>query len=78
LISHLHTIIGKAVGVYPLAHHSLLRPYTTAQALPGQDAINEAESRKLKERVLECNDNTHEIEERWGFESILDCHNEQC
>jgi hypothetical protein len=69
--------LPAGVKIFPVFHHSLLRPYTTTQALPGQDAINKAESHKLRGRVLERNDETHESEERWEFGNILDCHNEQ-
>jgi transposase InsO family protein len=64
------------VCIFPVFHNSLLRPHTNVPALPGQDAINKAESRNLRGRILTRDDETHEIEERWEFDNVLDCHNE--
>jgi len=62
--------------VFPVFHHSLLRLRKPSAGLRGQDEINQAESRHLRGRVLERNDDTEEVEERWEFEAILDCHNQ--
>jgi hypothetical protein len=51
-------------------------PKSTAAGLPGQDLINEAESKNIRGRILERDDETGEVEEKWEFEKILDCHNE--
>jgi len=59
--------------IFPVFHHSLLRPHEGSQGLPGQEAINEAESRNIRGRILERNDETEEVVEKWEFEDILDC-----
>ena len=64
------------VRIFPVFHNSLLRPQHPSAGLPGQDTINEAESRHLRGRVLEREDGTEEAVERWEFETLLDCHNE--
>ncbi|EFQ93460.1 hypothetical protein PTT_09178, partial [Pyrenophora teres f. teres 0-1] len=40
--------LPSTMKIFPVFHYSLLRPYTDARGLPGQDAINEAESRHLR------------------------------
>lgn len=62
--------------IFPVFHNSLLRPLHRSPGLPGQDIINVTESRRNQGRVLERDDETHEETERWEFEEILDCHNE--
>jgi hypothetical protein len=60
--------------IFPVFHHSLLRPHSNSPGLPGQDKINESESRKLRGRTYERTDGTVDTEPRWEFENILDCH----
>lgn len=62
--------------IFPVFHNSLLRPHKQAAGLPGQQQINEAESRHLRGRVLEREDGTDEMVEKWEFEALLDCHND--
>ena len=62
--------------IFPVFHNSLLRPKTNGQGLKGQDLINEAESRNIRGRILERDDETEEVVEKWEFEALLDCHNE--
>ena len=66
-----HVKLPEGVKVFPVFHNSLLRPHS-GNGLPGQDQINEAESRHLRGRVLERDDNTGETIEKWIFEDILD------
>ena len=62
--------------IFPVFHNSLLLPKQPTDGLPGQKLINEAESRRLRGRILERDDDTQEIVEKWTFESILDSHND--
>ena len=68
--------LPAGMRIYPVFHNSLLVPKNQAKGLPGQSTINEAESRHLQGRVLERDDDTEEIVEKWYFEKILDSHNE--
>lgn len=58
---------------FPVFYTSLLRPYNGTPGLPGQDRINDAEACNTRGRVLEREDGTNEVVERWEFEGILDC-----
>ena len=60
--------------IFPVFHNSLIRAHHDSHGLPGQDRINEAESRNIRGRVLERNDETDEVEERWEYEGLLDCY----
>ena len=62
--------------IFPVFHNSLLRPRNRTAGFPGQQQINEAESRHLRGRILEREDGTEEIVEKWEFETLLDCHND--
>ena len=62
--------------MFPVFHNSLLRPKPETKGLPGQDKINKAESKNIRGRVLEREDGTEEVVEKWEFESLLDCHDE--
>jgi RNase H-like domain found in reverse transcriptase/Reverse transcriptase (RNA-dependent DNA polymerase)/Integrase zinc binding domain len=62
--------------IFPVFHNSLLRPHKQATGLPGQQEINEAESRHLRGRILEREDGADEVVEKWEFEALLDCHND--
>ena len=68
--------LPPSMKIFPVFHFSLLRPYTNARGLPGQDQINANESKHLRGRVLERDDGTEEPAEKWMFEKILDNHNE--
>ena len=61
--------------IFPVFHTSLLRPAAVGGLL-GQNELNEAESQKTRGRILERDDETQEVVEKWEFESLLDCHNE--
>ena len=58
--------------IFPVFHNSLLRPYADSNGLPGQTAINKAESRRTQGRILERTDGTDETVEKWEFKKILD------
>jgi hypothetical protein len=62
--------------IFPVFHNSLLRSAKLQLALPGQNLINDAESRYIKGRILIREDGEEEIVEKWEFDSILDTHNE--
>jgi hypothetical protein len=62
--------------IFPVFHNSLLRSAELQLALPGQDLINDAKLRYVKERILTREDKEEEIVEKWEFDSILDTHNE--
>jgi hypothetical protein len=68
--------LPEGMKIFPVFHHSLLRHKHETNPLPGQEAVNEAESRHLRGRILERDDDTDEVVEKWEFESLLDCHNE--
>jgi hypothetical protein len=68
--------LPPSMRIFPVFHNSLLRAKPPGNGLPGQIKINEAESRNLRGRVLERDDETEELVEKWEFESILDCHNQ--
>lgn len=62
--------------IFPVFHNSLLRPKSESDGLLGQDLINNAESRRNRGRVLEREDGIEEAVEKWEFEDLLDCHNQ--
>jgi hypothetical protein len=62
--------------IFLVFHNSLLRPKHDGNGLPGQDLINNAESRCNRGRVLEREDGTEEVVVKWEFEDLLDCHDE--
>ena len=62
--------------VFPVFHNSLLHLKSSSRGLHGQTQINEAESRHLRGRVLERDDGTEEMVEKWEFDALLDCHDE--
>ncbi|KAI0991647.1 hypothetical protein K3495_g16540, partial [Podosphaera aphanis] len=68
--------LPDGVRIFPVFHNNLLRRQNESRGLPGQDEINEAESRNIKGRVLEREDGTEEMVQKWEFEKLLDCHNE--
>ena len=41
----------------------------------GQNRINEAESKNIKGRILEREDESDEVVVKWEFENLLDYHN---
>lgn len=67
--------LPEGMKVFPVFHTSLLRPRPLTEGLPGQALINEAESKNTRGRILERDDETDEIVEKWEFEDLLDCHN---
>ena len=68
--------LPDSVRLFPVFHNHLLRPKATSAGLPGQAAINEAESRNIRGRILEREDGAIEPVEKWEFDKLLDCHNE--
>ena len=66
--------LPATMKVFPVFHTSLLRPHTGTTGLPGQKLINEAESRRLRGRVLERDDGTDEVTEKWEFDKLLNSH----
>jgi hypothetical protein len=69
--------LPEGMKIFPIFHHSLLRPKTSSKGLPGQDLVNKAESKNIRGRVLERKDGTDDLIEKWEFEKLLDCHNKQ-
>lgn len=67
--------LPPGVRIFPVFHTSLLQRKSTAGGLPGQDEINEAESKNVRGRVLERDDAGVEVE-KWEFSDILDAHDE--
>jgi hypothetical protein len=63
--------------IFPVFHHSLLPPKSNSPSLPDQKLINEAESRNIRGQILEREDGTDEVVEKWEFEDLLDSHNEK-
>ena len=61
--------------IFPVFHTSLLKPKSDS-GFPGQALINQAESRHLRGHVLEHEDGSDELTERWEFDALLDSHNE--
>jgi len=68
--------LPDGVRLFPVFHNHLLRPKATSTGLPGQTAINEVESHNIRGRILEREDGTMEPVEKWEFDKLLDCHNE--
>jgi hypothetical protein len=68
--------VPEGMRIFPVFHTSLLRPKPSATGLPGQAEINESESRNIRGRVLERDDGTEELVERWEFEAVQDVHDE--
>jgi hypothetical protein len=68
--------LPPSMKIFPVFHNSLLRLRNPSRGLSGQNNINEAESRRLRGRVLEREDGAEELTERWEFECLLDCHDE--
>jgi hypothetical protein len=68
--------LPEEMKIFPVFHHSLLRPATTGHGLRGQVEINKAESRNIRGRILERDDGTGEVVEKWEFDGLLDCHNQ--
>ena len=68
--------LPASMKIFPVFHNSLLKPHNGSRGLAGQQQINEAESRHLRRRVLEREDGTEELTERWEFDAILNCHND--
>ena len=68
--------VPEGMKIFPVFHTSLLRAKHSDTGLPGQKEINEAESRNIRGRILEREDSTEELVERWEFEAILDVHDE--
>jgi hypothetical protein len=62
--------------IFPVFHNSLLRLAKLQLVLPGQDLINNAKLRYVKERILIKEDKEEKIVEKWEFDSILDTYNE--
>lgn len=62
--------------VFPVFHTSLLQPAPEGRPRHGQQQINEAEAQRTRGRILERDDDTLEVVEKWEFEGIQDCYNE--
>jgi hypothetical protein len=65
-----------SMRIFPVFYNSLLRPAKLQLALPGQNLINDAKSRYIKERILIKEDKKEKIVEKWEFDLILNTHNE--
>lgn len=68
--------LPEEMKIFPVFHNSLLRAKPPGPGLPGQDRINEAESKNIRGRILERDDETNEVTEKWEFDGLLDCHDE--
>ncbi|MDB5911071.1 MAG: hypothetical protein JWP34_5188, partial [Massilia sp.] len=64
--------LPDTMRIFPVFHTSLLRHHTST-GLTGQQQINEAESRNIRGRVLERDDETEDTIVKWEFEGIADC-----
>jgi hypothetical protein len=58
--------------IFPVFHNVLVRPHNESPGLKGQDRVNEAESRRLRGRILEREDGEEEPVEKWEFDDLLD------
>ncbi|KAF2196470.1 hypothetical protein GQ43DRAFT_338270, partial [Delitschia confertaspora ATCC 74209] len=56
---------------FPIFHNSLLRPHSEARGLLGQHTINTVESQHLRSCILEKEDGSEEIVEKWEFDKLL-------
>jgi hypothetical protein len=54
--------LPSEMKIFPVFHHSLLRPHLNSAGLPGQDKINKAESQKLRGRTYKQTDSTVDTE----------------
>jgi hypothetical protein len=56
--------LPNSMRIFPVFHNSLLRPTKLQLALPGQNLINDAKSRHIKERILTKEDEKQKIVEK--------------
>jgi hypothetical protein len=69
--------LPDGIRIFPVFHNYLLWHKDPEDVgLPGQAEINEIESRHIRRRILEREDGEVEPVEKWEFEELLDCHNE--
>jgi hypothetical protein len=64
-----------SMRIFPVFHNFLLRFAKFQLALFGQNLINNAKLRYIKERILTKKDE-EKIVEKWEFDLILNMHNE--
>jgi hypothetical protein len=62
--------------IFPIFHNSLLRPGGEGNGLLGQNLINKAKSKNIKGRILQREDRTNKVIEKWEFEELLDSYDE--
>ncbi|KAI0993085.1 hypothetical protein K3495_g15099 [Podosphaera aphanis] len=68
--------LPEGMKIFPVLQNSLLRRKDeNSNGLPGQGAINEAESKNIRGRILERDDEEIEVE-KWEFTDILDAHDD--
>jgi hypothetical protein len=65
-----------SMRIFLVFYNALLRFVELQLALPGQNLINDAESRYVKKRIFTRENKKEEIVEKWEFDLILDTHNE--
>jgi hypothetical protein len=68
--------LPNSMRIFPVFYNSLLRLAKLQLALLGQNLINDAKSRYIKERIFTREDKKQEIVEKWEFNSILNTYNE--
>lgn len=69
--------LPDCIQIFPVFHNYLLcRKNPKDTRLPGQAAINKAESRYIWWRTLEREDGEVEPVEKWEFEKLFDYHDE--
>jgi hypothetical protein len=72
-----HVQLPDRIRIFPVFYNHLLwRKNPKDVGLPGQAEINEIESRHICRRILEREDGEVEPIEKWEFEELLDCYNE--
>lgn len=64
--------LPDTMRVFPVFHTSLLQAAPDGPVRPGQQRINDIESRQNRGRILERDDETEEEVVKWLFEALLD------
>src|SRR5438045_7635357 len=68
--------LPEGIKIFLVFYNSLFWPKTSLKGLVGQDCINEAETKNIQGQVLEREDGIEKLIEKWKFEGLLNCYNE--